>query len=67
LRYATKDRVSRPTRKRALFDMFYSGREHGIGIGLALVKQIVDAHHGSIVVENNSGGGATFRVTLHAR
>ncbi len=50
-----------------LFDMFYSGRSHGIGLGLALVKQIVEAHEGSVVVDETPGGGATFRVALPRR
>lgn len=50
-----------------MFDMFYSARAHGIGLGLALVKQIVDAHGGSIDVSNDARGGAVFRVTLPGR
>jgi two-component system, NtrC family, sensor histidine kinase PilS len=50
-----------------LFDMFFTKRRHGVGLGLALVKQIVDAHGGKIEVESNAGGGATFRVTLPSR
>lgn len=49
-----------------LFEMFHPGRPHGIGIGLALVKQIVDAHDATIVAESNEGAGTTFRVTLPA-
>ncbi len=47
-----------------LFETFYSGRPHGVGLGLALVRQIVDAHDGSIAVESAPGEGATFRVLL---
>jgi two-component system sensor histidine kinase PilS (NtrC family) len=47
-----------------LFDMFYSGRSHGVGLGLALVKQIVDQHHAQIEVIDRSGNGTCFRVTL---
>jgi len=46
-----------------LFDMFYSGRSHGVGLGLALVKQIVDQHRGSIEILDRSRG-ACFRITL---
>lgn len=52
--------------QKRMFEMFYSGREHGLGIGLALVKQIVDAHHGTIEITNGSPRGAIFRVTLRA-
>ena len=39
----------------------------GTGIGLALVRQIVDAHDGTIEIESGDLGGATFRVTFPAR
>jgi signal transduction histidine kinase len=47
-----------------LFDMFYSGRSHGVGLGLALVKQIVDQHQARIEIVDRSGPGTCFRVTL---
>ncbi|MDH4281364.1 MAG: ATP-binding protein [Myxococcales bacterium] len=47
-----------------LFDMFYSGRSHGVGLGLALVKQIVDQHGGRIEIIDRDGPGTCFRVTL---
>ena len=36
----------------------------GLGLGLYICKQIVEAHHGKIYVENNSGSGSTFTVEL---
>ena len=47
-----------------LFDMFYSGRSHGVGLGLALVKQIVDQHRGQVEILDREGLGACFRITL---
>ena len=47
-----------------LFDAFVTTRAHGVGIGLAVVKQIVDAHGGRIDVVETEGGGSTFRVRL---
>ncbi len=47
-----------------LFDMFFTKRRHGVGLGLALVKQIVDAHGGHIEVLSKEGEGALFRVIL---
>lgn len=47
-----------------LFDAFFTTRSHGTGVGLAVVKRIVDEHGFSIDVESDAGQGATFRVTL---
>ncbi|HVZ32540.1 MAG TPA: ATP-binding protein, partial [Polyangiaceae bacterium] len=47
-----------------LFDMFYSKRPHGIGLGLALVDQIVRAHGGVVEVVSAPGQGAKFEVRL---
>jgi signal transduction histidine kinase len=44
--------------------MFYSGRSHGVGLGLALVKQIVDQHRGRIEIIDRNVAGTCFRVTL---
>ena len=49
-----------------IYDMFHSERTHGAGIGLALVRQIIDAHHGRIDIESEQNRGATFVVTLPA-
>jgi signal transduction histidine kinase len=38
----------------------------GIGLGLAVVKQIVAAHDGRLVMEPQPAGGAVFRVRLPA-
>ena len=47
-----------------LFDMFYSKRPHGVGLGLALVDQIVRAHGGEVSVVSPPGQGAKFQVRL---
>ncbi|GHA83450.1 ATP-binding response regulator [Cognatilysobacter bugurensis] len=39
----------------------------GVGLGLALVRQIVHAMHGTIEVESRPGAGTMFRVTLPSR
>jgi two-component system sensor histidine kinase PilS (NtrC family) len=49
-----------------IYDMFHSERTHGAGIGLALVRQIIDAHQGSIDIVSEQHRGATFVVTFPA-
>lgn len=40
------------------------GRRSGFGIGLWLVKSLVEAHGGSVTVQSRPGNGATFTVSL---
>jgi PAS domain S-box-containing protein len=47
-----------------LFDSFFTTKENGVGLGLAIARSIVDAHQGRISAANNSEGGATFRFDL---
>jgi signal transduction histidine kinase len=50
-----------------IFEPFYTLKDDGIGLGLALCKRIVEEHEGTIVAENRPGGGALFRVRIPLR
>ena len=39
-------------------------KPNGIGIGLTIVRTIIDAHGGTLDARNNPEGGATFTITL---
>ena len=59
-----------PEAQKHIFDKFYqadnSRKQEGNGLGLALVKRIVDAYNGVITVENRAEGGCRFTVALPA-
>ena len=47
-----------------VFEPYFTTKEGGTGLGLALARKIVEEHQGTIRAENAPGGGATFVVTL---
>jgi signal transduction histidine kinase len=47
-----------------IFDPFFTTKPKGSGLGLPIVRKIVDAHDGRIDLAVAPGGGARFRVTL---
>ncbi len=52
-----------------LFEPFFTTKASGTGLGLAVVKRIVDGHGGEVTVQSGAGPGATFalRFPLHPR
>jgi signal transduction histidine kinase len=53
-----------PNTARRLFEPLITTKDKGIGLGLALVKRIVERHGGSVGYEPRPGGGARFTVRL---
>lgn len=49
-----------------VFEPYLTTKPDGTGLGLALVRQTVDAHHGTIAASETPGGGATFTLVFPA-
>jgi len=54
----------KPEDEGRVFDLFFSTKEHGTGLGLPIARRIVQEHGGELVLENHPGKGATFIVRL---
>ena len=47
-----------------VFEPFFTTKRQGLGMGLAIVRSIVERHRGRVNVESGEAGGAVFRVQL---
>ncbi len=52
--------------KEQIFNPFFTTKKTGVGLGLAIVSKIVDAHGGTLKLTSPPGRGACFRLTLPA-
>jgi signal transduction histidine kinase len=53
-----------PEAEQRVFEPFFSTKSSGLGMGLAIVRSIVERHRGRVSAENGDAGGAVFRVEL---
>jgi two-component system sporulation sensor kinase A len=53
-----------PDKLKSIFHPFFTTKDTGTGLGLALAHQMIVEHGGEIVVESELGKGSVFRVTL---
>ena len=56
-----------PETRERIFEVFYSSRGGGTGLGLPIARQVVERHGGSIEVDSEVGKGTTFRIRLPRR
>ena len=52
-----------PDNLKKVFDHFYTTKPNGMGMGLTIVRSIVEAHDGELIAEN-TGDGARFTFRL---
>lgn len=55
-----------PEDQDAIFDPSYTTREKGVGLGLAIAHEIIDAHGGRIRLKSDPGRGTLFEIVLPA-
>jgi signal transduction histidine kinase len=53
-----------PDSRERIFEVFYSSRGGGTGLGLPIARQIVERHGGTIELDSEVGKGTTFRIRL---
>jgi len=54
----------KPEHLQRIFDLYFTTKERGTGIGLSMVYRTIQIHDGEIEVQSTPGGGTTFRVLL---
>jgi signal transduction histidine kinase len=50
-----------------LFEAFHTTKAHGLGIGLAISRSIIESHQGRLWAMANDGPGATFGFSIPCR
>ncbi|MEW6457325.1 MAG: HAMP domain-containing sensor histidine kinase [Acidobacteriota bacterium] len=57
----------KPEEIERVFDLFYSSKEKGMGLGLPIAKKIIEAHNGKIDIKSKEGEGTTVTITLSTK
>ena len=63
---ADQGRGIEPAQLERIFDLYFTTKPGGTGLGLTLALRAIDLHHGTIEVSSDSGAGTTVRVRLPA-
>ena len=56
-----------PADLNSIFDAFFTTKPHGVGLGLAMCRMIVERHGGRLLASSDGTNGALFRVLLPTR
>ncbi len=55
-----------PQARERLFRPFFTTKQRGTGLGLALAKKVADAHGGTLALDDREGGGTVARLVVPA-
>ena len=50
--------------KKKIFDLYYSTKKDGNGLGLSITQKIISQHDGTIEIENNYPAGSIFKIKI---
>lgn len=53
--------------RKRIYEPFFSTKDTGLGLGLAISQRIIDAHGGELIALDREGGGAIFEIRLPAQ
>ena len=67
LRVADNGRGLPKEERNRIFEPFFSTKDTGVGLGLAICQRIIHAHGGELVAKDREGGGAVLEVILPSR